>query len=100
MIEQVYVDSFRKNIWKTNKDIANQGIKQVEVIKAMELRTMELIKLEVGKKVNGNNIKYERSRCIYDFQQFKMIKPFGGCTIASNINCQSSNKNICRSNRK
>ena len=52
---------------------------------------MELIKLEVGKKVNGNNIKYERSRCIYDFQQFKMIKSFSGCTIGSNINCQSSN---------
>ena len=73
---------------------------QVEVIKAMELQTMELTKVEVGKKVNGNNITYETSRCIYDFQQFKMIKSFGGSTIGSNINCQSSNKNICRSNRK
>ena len=46
------------------------------------------------KKVNGNNIKYETSKCIYGFQHFKMIGSFGGSIISGNSEWQSSNKNI------
>ena len=90
MIEQVYTYSFRKDIWKTNIHIENQGIKQVEALKVLqqepnqqvltsteglfpnEMRTNKI--RNWGKKVNGNNIKYETSKCIYGFQQFKMIR--------------------------
>ena len=116
MIEQVYTYSFRKDIWKTNIRIENQGIKQVEALKVLqqepnqqvltsteglfpnEMRTNKI--RNWGKKVNGNNIKYETSKCIYGFQQFKMIRSFGGSIISGNSEWQSSNKNICKSNIK
>ena len=36
-------------------------------------------------KIKGNNLKYETKKCIYDFQQFKMLRSFGENIISGKI---------------
>ena len=36
-------------------------------------------------KIKGNNLKYQTKKCIYDFQQLKMLRSFGENIISGKI---------------
>ena len=36
-------------------------------------------------KIKRNNLKYGKKKCIYDFQQFKMLRSFGENIISGKI---------------
>ena len=92
---------------KQVKTIEDQGIKQVEALKALkpdenwelksveglfpkEMRTSE-IKNEIDEikklenKIKRKNLKYETNKYMYDFQQSEMIRSFGDSIYAGKI---------------
>ena len=94
---------FGKSFKKQIKTIEDQGIKQVEVLKALkpeenkediksiegifpkDMRTDE-IKIEIyeikkwEEKIKREYLKYKTKNYTYDFQQYETIRSFGGST--------------------
>ena len=74
-----------------------QDLKSIEGLSPKEMRTNE-IKNEFDEiagwedKIKTNNLKYETSKGIYDFQQIKMIRPFGESIIDGKITISEADK--------
>ena len=74
-----------------------QDLKSIEGLSPKEMRTNE-IKNEFDEitgwedKIKTNNLKYETSKGIYDYQQIKMIRSFGESIIDGKITISEVDK--------
>ena len=100
--------SFGKTFEKQTKTVEDQGIKQVEPLKALEPEENQELEStegffwkkmknnevendidEIGKwkeKIKRKDLKYETKKYVYDFQKFEAIRYFGNNICTGNIN--------------